>query len=219
MNLEDQFKFIENLNSEIKNILYKYTGGLYSRINMKLYHGAVLDEDEQKYVDAIDFCFDSVPPLSHDLILYRGIRGDIFNENVRYYVSCTYDVSIAKTFTEGECCLLKIFVSRGNRVLPLENISESKHEQEILLNRNGYFTKVDETKIDDVKTFVVKYEHKNNIESNDNIEEIVNRYINLFDEEEKDFLEMNDENYIKYLSRTHSISLNNEIMKMVKSKI
>ena len=58
------------------------------------------------------------------------------------YVSTSVRLDGSWPFTGGKCCLLKILIPAGMKVLPLYDISDLLHEYEILLPRGSRFEQV-----------------------------------------------------------------------------
>jgi signal recognition particle subunit SEC65 len=61
--------------------------------------------------------------------------------NTKSVISTSSDIDIALDFVNpnNSCCLYKISVSPGSRVLPLYGISDAPEEEEILLEMNGLY--------------------------------------------------------------------------------
>jgi hypothetical protein len=136
--LEPQFDYVNNLPDSIKDALFEYTDTAYRDLNDQLRSGSVLTSSQRRLLDLIDRAFDAVPPTDQPIIVYRGVRGS-FLPDIVAYVSTTYDPDVAKSFTGSACCYLKIVLPAGSLLLPIEWLSNSPHEHEILLPRDGKF--------------------------------------------------------------------------------
>lgn len=139
-----QIKYVNSLSSETKNAIQYYTDDGYDKINNYLRHGG------EKYIQQvynsvklIDQAFKNAPPLTQDVVTFRGIKSsyEIEGEFVeKAYTSSTVDLSIALEFNgNSKCCIFKIHVSKGTRVLPLVDCSENASELEVLLPRGSKF--------------------------------------------------------------------------------
>jgi hypothetical protein len=151
---KSQIKYVNSLSSETKKAIQYYTDDGYDKINNYLRHGG------EKYIQQvynsvklIDQAFKNAPPLTQDVVTFRGIKSsyEIESEFIeKAYTSSTVDLSIALEFNNNsKCCIFKIHVSKGTRVLPLVDCSENASELEVLLPRSSKFkiisTTFDET--------------------------------------------------------------------------
>ena len=60
---------------------------------------------------------------------------DIYSR--KSYISTSMDKDQSKYYIDKKCCLMKIIIPTGNRVLPLFEKSTHTNENEILLDRDG----------------------------------------------------------------------------------
>lgn len=138
--LKDQIKYIDSLSTHMKNTIKKYTRDeYYESINDKMAERKMLTQEEKDIVDSIKLAFDSVPPLSESITVYRGITRD-FIENRASFISTSLDKNVALNFANDrlKCCLLIINVPVGIPVLPLFEISANPQEKEILLLHSNF---------------------------------------------------------------------------------
>lgn len=84
----------------------------------------------------IDIIFKACPPLKYPILVYRTIDQHFaFDYKSEGYVSTSTTITTAGT--TGNCCLLRITVPAGIKVLPLKKISTNPSENEILLPRDS----------------------------------------------------------------------------------
>lgn len=161
--MEQQLYYVESLPTHIQTSLIYYTSDGYKDINDKLRHNIVLNDTERSIIENIDEAFKYVPPLSSPIMVYRGI-GETFNGTVSSHISTTVYLDIAKSFAKKYCCILKITIPSGTRVLPLETISEHGHEGEILLSRFGRLNLIHTYEYEGIKTYDMVYIPEESIE-------------------------------------------------------
>lgn len=141
--LQRQYEFINNRSDDEKDIINQYTGDLYLRLNENLRDGYPLSKREQYAIDVLDSLFDKIKKINEPIKVYRG--GNYIPKDIKAYISTSLsiDIAIEQFLTLGQnkeiCCLMEILISPGSKVLPIENISQSRHEREILLPRYGTF--------------------------------------------------------------------------------
>lgn len=105
-------------------------------------------EAVQAFVGELDHVFQKCPSLGHDLVVYRGIKERIVQKTWmdKSYVSTTIHPLHAFLYKNPRdaCCVQRIVVPSGIKVLFLEGISSFKKEWEILLPRGLTFRLVEE---------------------------------------------------------------------------
>lgn len=143
--LKEQCRYVRRLDEETKEVIQEYTGSSYEILNKRLRNQEYLG-NFQDMVDTLDRTFDDAPPTKRSITLYRGIDATEFINEVSSYISTTYNIVRARKSLGRRCCLLRILVSSGSQVLPIEEISEHPFEKEVLLPRTGRLeiTNVDE---------------------------------------------------------------------------
>jgi hypothetical protein len=149
---EKQIFYIQNLPPKYKKVLKDYTGHSYLDIN-------ILNQNEYKDKIILDEIFENIPPIEKEFIVLRGQTKEPILYG-RSYVSTTMDINMAKKFinTRNNCCLLRITIKPGTKVIPLFPFSMFKEELEILLNKTGHLVQFEKpVYIDDVKTYNLIY--------------------------------------------------------------
>jgi hypothetical protein len=144
---KDQLNYVDNLPKNIKKSILAYTQpyGIYLNINKLLRQGKNMETKEQQIVlNDIEFAFKNVPKTTKELKIWRGIKPPKYEfktEEMVSLISGSRDRKIAENFALRfmACCLVEITIPVGSSILPIENVSMSKTEQEILLNRNGKY--------------------------------------------------------------------------------
>lgn len=111
-------------------------------------------------IRAMDYVLENCEPLKEDLVTYRGIKlKDIksFSLQTGAYVSVTTNMYVAKQFSKG-CCVFKIVLPKGSKVMSVKGISQFPEQEEIILPRNTIFKLTDEVEVVDCeKVFVLEY--------------------------------------------------------------
>jgi hypothetical protein len=142
--LSTQIQYVDNLSTNMQKALEYYTSDGYNYINEYLRDGVqTFSKKVYPMIQQIDSAFEHVPALTSDITVYRGIRSSF---NIRHdfiekaYTSTTTEILIAIDFNaKRKCCVFKINVPKGKKILPLLTCSENKSETEILLPRNSKF--------------------------------------------------------------------------------
>jgi hypothetical protein len=107
---------------------------------------AKVNSDIWRYLERIDLdspdnlskAFKEAPPLTMDLVVYRGLALDGQEIDLCYpeFMSTSLSLPKALVFTTGgKGVLLRITLTKGSKILPLYTISNCD-EEEILLDRN-----------------------------------------------------------------------------------
>lgn len=89
----------------------------------------------QTFVSDMDTIFEKAPPLPKQMTVYRGVRD--MKETSVGYVSTTLDKSVAQDFINKEtgCCVIRVKLEKGARVLPMWTLTRYSGEYEVLLPR------------------------------------------------------------------------------------
>lgn len=141
-----QLKYLETLPPTYIKALQVYTGSNYAAVNNVLrsseeatlvHKMSVLDT-----IRTIDEIFRGIPPLQHDVVLWRGIRMKpkvLENFTEPGYISASFDQHVVYEFMDKEyrCCVFQIMVPKGTHVIPMYTCSTAFFEQEVLLPRGG----------------------------------------------------------------------------------
>lgn len=165
-----------------------------------------------------------MPPIETSITVYRGIKTSLMGDitSIVTHISTSYDQKESLVFTNKYCCMIRITLSPGSKVLPVEDISIHPLEKEIIVSRFGSFNLVLISVIDDLKFYDLVYlpegyiHIESNVELNSNknsltVEQSINRLNSLIDEEE---LELYDtfEDYINDLITRYQLLIPHEIL-------
>lgn len=139
-----QIKYVNSLSNDTKKAIQYYTDDGYDKINNYLrYGGEKYVQQVYNSVKLIDNAFKNAPPLTQDVTTFRGIRSSYQIESdfiEKAYTSSSVDLSVAMEFNnKSKCCIFKILVPKGTRVLPLVDCSDNASELEVLLPKNSKF--------------------------------------------------------------------------------
>lgn len=142
--LRPQYEFVKErvaTNPQKKKSVKEYTGEAYESINKSLLYGTKLSAKDQIIVNDLDEIFKRVPPLEDDILVYRGVTVKHKFGVLAGFISTSYNFATAITFADKQkqCCIFIIRVPAGAKVLPVEDLSVTSNEGEILLPRSGYF--------------------------------------------------------------------------------
>jgi hypothetical protein len=132
-------QYVRGLDADAKNALELYTGKFYVAMNNNIRKGIALKIKQQKIFDTINRVFDESPVIGEPMILYRGVDLDkpgelkIYNKG---FISTSLNKQMALIFSNIKkgCCLVKILVSPGSKILSLVSLSEVPDEAELLLS-------------------------------------------------------------------------------------
>jgi hypothetical protein len=143
-NLKYYFEYIDKLNENVRESIYDYTTerGYDEELNEKLVNKIELTGFYKNMYENIMYAFDNAPDLSFPITLYRG-WSDFMNVdfNLNYFYSTSYDVKQALKFVEDDGTLYVITCTPGKYgILPIQYISESPSELEIMLPPRGKFS-------------------------------------------------------------------------------
>lgn len=126
----------------------------------------IIKEATEQYIKDLDRIIKNGPPLSSDVVLYRGVKDKYYypNPNNKTFVnntfmSTSYTIFNAYEFANKDCCVKKIICKAGTPAIFLECITSHPRENEILLGLNNKFT-------------ILKDEVRNNIPVHLSFEEI-----------------------------------------------
>ena len=142
--IRKQLEFVIDLAENHKEIAesiskYTYDEKFYKTMNTNLLRKKRQPKEIQVDLNNIDEAFKAVPPLTEPLVVYRGKQKDEVSKVDPSFVSTSLFSEVTKTFTGVGCCILKITVSPGSKVLPIYDLSRLRSEYEILLDRGGHF--------------------------------------------------------------------------------
>lgn len=139
--LARQAAYIDRLPTRIVESFRWYTGGdiygTHHDLNEALREGQEVPRELRVHLRNMDRAFADAPTLKKGITLYRGLdRGDVFNDAA--FASTTLKPHIALNFTNmADCCIMKITVPPGAKVLPISLVSSMPGEGEVLLDRGA----------------------------------------------------------------------------------
>lgn len=135
--LNAQYEYVNNLKEEVKDVIREYTGNLYLELNKSLRENKNIEKFKYE-IDILDAVFRSCPVTTTPITVYRRIYGKEFVNDLKSYLSTTYDLE--SIFGSNKLfIILEILIPPGSKILPIEFISDELNEKEILLDR---FTKL-----------------------------------------------------------------------------
>lgn len=143
-NFKSQIGYIQNLDKNKIDAIRYYTDDGYIPINNYLRHGGDrYTKQVHTSIQLIDAIFKDVPPIQHNVVVYRGIKSSYIIDAdfvEKSYTSTTVDLSVASEFNNNtKCCIFKIHIPKGKHVIPLVTCSDNASELEVLLPRNSHF--------------------------------------------------------------------------------
>jgi hypothetical protein len=140
--MKKQINYVNSLSDEYKNVLKWYTSDNgYRNLNYALRKSnkKILNKEFKDNLDLIDNIFLRAPKLEKSIVVYRGLNLEShkdINFNTNSFISTTLDYETSFNFSGTTCCILKINISAGSKILPLKTIAQDvSHEEEILLDR------------------------------------------------------------------------------------
>lgn len=205
--LDKQYEYVNDLNIEIRDIIKRYTGSFYYKLNKKLRENEELSYKYKTIVNKLDSTFNACPIIKDEITVYRGIQSDNFIPELISYISTSYDIDEAIKHSGIKCCLLKILIPPGSKILPIENISEYHGEKEILLHRLGKLNITSREYKGRLLIYNLVYIPINSVEINSNtnikkvkreldIETISDKIVSFYDEMQDQLYEGNVELFV-----------------------
>lgn len=134
--VSEQRDYVLSLSPNIKQSLAWYTSEEYEEFNHNVRTGKSLNEDQKTNIENIDLAFNSVPPLKHPIVVYKGTKTDTVYSD-KSFVSTTLVYHQTRQFRGIKCCVLQITISPGSKVIPVRDLSVNSAEEEVILNRGG----------------------------------------------------------------------------------
>lgn len=201
--LQPQYQYVAKLDPATKEVIREYTGTEFEDLNYRLRTKKSLEPDQRTMVKLLDRAFLAAPVLTDTIVVYRGINRDLVSE-VLAYISTSGKLNQAIEFTNrNTCCLLRITVTPGTKVLPIKYISESKYENEILLPRFGKIIITREFYYENIKTYDLTFLPEKTITATPlvtetKVEEILgeeiwtNRLVSMIDPQELEFFTLEE---------------------------
>ena len=144
LKLQIFFDYIDSLSEDIKESIYDYSSelGYHSELNEIMREYKDLNGHYKLIYKDLMFAFDNAPKLTDTITLYRGSDRFLNTDfNLNYFYSTSYDSNQALKFVENDNFLYVITCTPGNySLLPIERISESPSEFEVILPPKGRFS-------------------------------------------------------------------------------
>jgi len=136
--LEEQLNFIDSMKKEYCLSLGWYTSEEYKEFNKKMRKEGkmIYNSDQLTHMNNITEIFEGIPSLKDPITVWRGMSAD-YKYNSNMFTSTSIDVGVARRFTYKNCCLYKITVSPGSKVIPVWPCSYMMDEREVLLDMGG----------------------------------------------------------------------------------
>ena len=134
-------KYIESLPEGILQSIIAYTNE--SSVNRFLRTKGKSSRSEETHstmVRNMDIAFRNAPPLTSPITVYRGVRGFDELKDDLGFSSCSLSETISRGFGGGS--VFTITVPSGSRVLFVESVSTYPGEQEVILDRCGFFEEI-----------------------------------------------------------------------------
>jgi hypothetical protein len=153
--MKKQINYVKSLSEEHKNVLKWYTtDNGYKILNntLRTNNKKILNKELKDILNLIDNIFLHCPKLEKSIVVYRGLELDDpkdINFTTNSFISTSSDYETSLNFSGKTCCILKINIPSGSKILPLKTIAKDvAHEEEILLDR---YCKISATYIHDNK--------------------------------------------------------------------
>ena len=153
------------LPEECRFALYLYTKG--SNIFNDLLRSNISSIKKLTMLKDIERAFKLIPPLKDDLIVYRAVNADKssdIDKKIKILTSTSYDIRTTLTFIKNKCCIMKIKIPKGSRVLCMDTLSYFSgdvNEFEILLPPGGNFVEInDNIKKSTIPSILTKFQIK-----------------------------------------------------------
>lgn len=161
----NHINYVITLSEPIKKFINLYTGDHYREFNKKMREESQLNALYQNMLKNIDLAFKNSPIISQSLYVYKGIDKYMTEFSDKSYVSTSLTYLSAKSFSGTYCCILKILLPPGTKILPVMSISRAKEEDEILLDRNGIISITNHyiNTVDNMKILDCVYIHKDSV--------------------------------------------------------
>lgn len=117
--------------------IYNYTNNYYRKF-ISRYRQNLLSAVDMNIISVMNSIFDNIPPVDSTFYVYKGMKTDDFNKNVyaKPFISTSLFMDSALEFTEEDCCIFRIRIPQGSKVIPLLKYSYFPEEYEVLLLQN-----------------------------------------------------------------------------------
>lgn len=130
--INKQLKYVSN-NRHLINVVKWYTtkGNNVEKENM---HNL---PKYRSFSNIIKKSFMDVPPLKEEIMLYRGVYEE--EPLFRTVISTSLSIDEALNYSSKNCCLLKIKMEQGSKILPIFPYSMDVDELEVLVDSSAFF--------------------------------------------------------------------------------
>ena len=140
-----QENFVDSLDSLQQSFFIdksNYDDDIRDYFSGKLSKRSIMYMDVEKTISDLDTFFEMVPSTIEDIVLYRSVP-DIKHANLDGFSSTTTNIDIATDYIYDNGYIMRIFVPKGSKVIPLYRIPifNEKGESEVLIGR-GYKCRV-----------------------------------------------------------------------------
>ena len=166
--LKEQYQFVESLDFNLKQSLHKYTTDYYTDINSYLRgEKSFLEPRHRRVLEDLDYIFETIPPITSNIILYRGNVSDKLNS--RSFQSTSYDKDIATSYGDY---IFVITALPGSKIIPLMSISAHAYEEEFLLDRDGNYQVTYSDRSEGLLNIYISFGPSDSYQLNDEVVEI-----------------------------------------------
>lgn len=136
-----QFTYLRSLSEEEKNVIREYTQGGYITLNEGLRLRLPLDQHDTYMLGVLDRIFANAPPIKDPMYVYRGYSAPSTRNFIKTggFISATGHKATSMRFIDPStrCCMMRILVPAGAKMLPIMEISRYPEEREVLISRHG----------------------------------------------------------------------------------
>ena len=159
----DQIEYMNSLPPAHKAMIKLYTETYDQIINPKLSYGEEFTPLERTLVDTINYTIANAPPLKKDTVVYRGLTAQPKMDQTGF-TSTSPNIDVARRFMLEECCLMKITLKAGSRVIPmvgadLTSVMGEEGEEEVLLG-DGKWTPCGSVTVDETPAYCYTYNNQ-----------------------------------------------------------
>ncbi len=131
------------LHTSSTTLANKYYAIMYLATRTDLFDTAFWESVMDLYVNDLNRIIDKTPPLTQELIVYRGIDNASYmvpDANKLYknngFISTSFDMTVANRFGKN---IQRIILMPGTRIFPISGVSHFNNEKEILLGSKTVF--------------------------------------------------------------------------------
>jgi hypothetical protein len=157
--LEDQILYTMGNKSLINSIKW-YTTKDYRDFNSTLREKQLMSPKNLIHLHNMQKAFMEVPPLhkNQKLVVYRGVKHFRNNDILKHFLSTSLSIEEALAYASDDCCVFRITVGPGSKILPFFIHAEYSGELEILLDSDAYvYINNTPTKYKGVNVYDIQY--------------------------------------------------------------